>query len=156
MLQTFSTAENITLYSEYNPYLFFLVYQCILAVVLGETCRSLDVVRYRGFQLSTAAIWLPVNVCFVLMLLTSFMSFKYLNVPMITVFKNLTNVIIVAGDWYWHQQKITLGVLIAFGIMVIGAMAAAYTDIMFSAEGYLWMGGEMFLIMMLSDVKANK
>ena len=60
------------------------------------------------------------------------MSFKYLNVPMITVFKNLTNVIIVAGDWYWNEQKVTGGVLLSFGVMVMGALAAAYTDVMFS------------------------
>jgi GDP-mannose transporter len=113
--------------------------QCALAVLLGETCRGLNVVQYKRFRLATAAIWLPVNVCFVAMLLTSFMSFKFLNVPMITVFKNLTNVIIVAGDWYWHGQKVTIGVLLTFGVMVIGALAAAYTDAMFSAEGYLWM-----------------
>jgi GDP-mannose transporter len=116
-----------------------VLFQCILAVILGESCRAFNVVQYKSFEIATAAIWLPVNVCFVLMLLTSFMSFKYLNVPMITVFKNLTNVIIVFGDWYWHQQKINIGVLLAFGVMVVGAVAAAYTDIMFSAEGYFWM-----------------
>lgn len=117
-----------------------VIFQCAAAVLLVECCRYFNVVQYQGFQMDVAVKWLPVNVCFVLMLMTSFMAFKYLNVPMITVFKNLTNVIIVAGDWYWNDQKVTMGVVFAFGIMVVGAVAAAYTDAMFSAVGYFWMG----------------
>lgn len=32
-----------------------------------------------------------------------------------------------------------MGVVFSFGIMVVGAGAAAATDVMFSAEGYFWM-----------------
>lgn len=40
----------------------------------------------------------PVNICFVLMLLTSFVAMRYLSVPMITIFKQLANLITVTGE----------------------------------------------------------
>jgi len=122
-----------------NIPIMLVVFQCVAAVILVEGARKFGVVSYRDFELEMALKWLPVNVCFVAMLMTSFMSFKYLNVPMITVFKNLTNVIIVVGDWYWHEQVVTFGVVLSFGIMVVGAFAAAATDVMFSGLGYFWM-----------------
>uniref|UniRef100_A0A7S2SW66 Sugar phosphate transporter domain-containing protein n=1 Tax=Rhizochromulina marina TaxID=1034831 RepID=A0A7S2SW66_9STRA len=118
-----------------------VVMQCSFAVLLVEASRIMGIVSYQPFQSSVALRWLPVNLCFVVMLMTSFRSFKFLNVPIITVFKNLTNILIVAGDWYWHGQRITLGIIAAFGVMVVGAVFAAKNDVLFSFEGYCWMLG---------------
>ena len=53
--------------------------------------------------------WLPVNLLFCAMLMTGFLSLKALAVPMVTIFKNLTNVVILAGDWYFHGASISTG-----------------------------------------------
>jgi len=117
-----------------------VVSQCAIAVVLVEASRMLGAVNYSPLDLTIVATWVPVNVAFVSMLLTSFLAFKFLNIPVITVFKNVTNVLIVFGDWWFHGEKVTLGILASFGVMVLGAMMAAYSDVMFSATGYFWMG----------------
>lgn len=61
-----------------------------LSVCMSVNSRISGVVEYSSLEVSVAAVWLPVNVAFVSMLLTSFMAFKFLNVPVITVFKNVS------------------------------------------------------------------
>jgi len=51
----------------------------------------LGAVNYSPLDLTIVATWVPVNVAFVSMLLTSFLAFKFLNIPVITVFKNVSN-----------------------------------------------------------------
>jgi hypothetical protein len=46
---------------------------------------------------------------FCAMLMTGFLSLKALAVPMVTIFKNLTNVVILTGDWYFHGASISRG-----------------------------------------------
>jgi GDP-mannose transporter len=53
----------------------------------------------------TAKAWLPVNLLFIGMLCSGLISFVYVSVPMITIFKNLTNLITVAGDWYFFNEQ---------------------------------------------------
>ena len=57
------------------------------------------IVKYSRFNMDVAIDWLPVNLLFIAMLMTGFFSLKALAVPMVTIFKNLTNVAILAGDW---------------------------------------------------------
>lgn len=48
-----------------------------------------------------------------------------------TVFKNLTNIIIVTGDcWFFHQSASAL-VIASMTVMVFGALVASYHDLEF-------------------------
>lgn len=84
-------------------------------------------------------ILLPLNVLFVLMLFTSMSALKYLAVPMITIFKNCTNILIVAGDYYLYGNPVTTAVVGALGLMLTGAVLAGYYDLSFNFLGYFWM-----------------
>lgn len=95
-------------------------------------------------------------------------SLKYLNVPMVTIFKNLTNVLIMWGEYYFYGQPVTSGAMWSCVVMIIGAMLAAANDITFNGQvsilvslhhvtlvsllptlglhpqGYFWMGCNCF------------
>ena len=58
---------------------------------------------------------------------------------MVTVFKNLTNIMIVLGEWSLYGQVPHWGVLLSLLVMCIGAAFAAHHDLMFSAVGYFCM-----------------
>ena len=49
-----------------------------------------------------------------------------------TVFKSLTNLVIVTGDFFWHKQVATPLVLLSLGVMTGGAILASWNDIEFS------------------------
>lgn len=50
----------------------------------------------------------------------------------VTVFKSLTNLIIVTGDFFWHKQVATPLVLLSLAVMTGGAILASWSDIEFS------------------------
>ncbi|CAM9669631.1 unnamed protein product [Scytosiphon promiscuus] len=118
--------------------------QCFVAVILVEASRMKGWVQYEPFNMATAMRWFPIAIFFCTMLLSSFLSMQYMNVPMVTVFKSLTNLIIVTGDYFWHKQVATPLVLLSLAVMTGGAVLASWSDIEFSAWGYFWMSANCF------------
>lgn len=114
-----------------------LLMQNAVATATVALFKGAGLVTY-DFELATAAQWLPVNACFVVMLLTSFVAMRYLSVPMITVFKQLANLITVGGEFYLFGKPVSRGVLISFATMISGAALAAANDLEFSPLGYAW------------------
>ncbi|CAB1118787.1 unnamed protein product [Ectocarpus sp. CCAP 1310/34] len=130
----------------FNANLHFLpmAFQCFIAVLLVEASRMKGLVQYEPFNMATAMRWFPIAIFFCTMLLSSFLSMQYMGVPMVTVFKSLTNLIIVAGDYFWHSQVATPLVLLSLAVMTGGAILASWSDIEFSAWGYFWMSANCF------------
>ena len=89
--------------------------------------------------MQTAKQWAPVNIFFCLMLFTGMAALQYNSVPMVTIFKNVTNIATTAGDWYFFGSTTETLVMVAFGIMLSGAIAAAWNDIEVSWIGLFWM-----------------
>lgn len=58
---------------------------------------------------------------------------------MVTIFKNVTNITTTMGDYYFFGSKSETLVIVAFGIMLSGAVAAAWNDITISWIGLFWM-----------------
>lgn len=89
--------------------------------------------------MNTAKQWAPVNIIFCLMLFTGMCSLKHNTVPMVTVFKNITNIFISAGEVYFFGAKVEMLVMLAFGVMLAGALAAAWNDVYITFTGLFWM-----------------
>jgi len=116
-----------------------LIFQSAVVTVLLLGARALRLVDFPAFDVATALKWLPVNVGFVLMLQTGLMSIGLVAVPMVTVFKNLTNIFTVAGDRIFFGQRVSAGIVLSLVLMLSGALAAAASDLEFKPKGYLYM-----------------
>ena len=116
-----------------------VVFQAITAVICVEFCKKMNWVEYPPFNMRTAMKWAPVNILFCLMLFTGMASLQHNNVPMVTVFKNVTNIFITAGDVYFFKSPVDTVVMLAFGIMLGGAVAAAWYDLYITGTGLFWM-----------------
>lgn len=116
-----------------------VVFQAVVAVVAVEFCKKMGLVAYPNFNMQTARLWAPVNILFCAMLFTGMASLQYNSVPMVTIFKNITNVVVTMGDYYCFGTSVDSLVIVAFGIMLGGAVAAAWNDIYISVEGISWM-----------------
>jgi len=136
---------NKSLASSYNHLIdgslniLLVVFQAITAVICVEFCKKMNWVEYPPFNMRTAMKWAPVNILFCLMLFTGMASLQHNNVPMVTVFKNVTNIFITAGDVYFFKSPIDTVVMLAFGIMLGGAVAAAWYDLYITGTGLFWM-----------------
>lgn len=136
---------NKSLASSYNHLIdgdlniLLVVFQAVVAVFCVEFCKYFKWVEYPGFSLETAKQWAPVNIFFCLMLFTGMAALQHNSVPMVTIFKNVTNITTTIGDMYFFGATVETLVMVAFGIMLTGAIAAAWHDISVSFEGLFWM-----------------
>jgi GDP-mannose transporter len=90
------------------------------------------------------------------MIYTSTWALKFLSIPVYTIFKNLTIIIIAYGEVLWFGGSVTPMALFSFGLMVLSSIVAAWADIQHALSfgeqteaateamstlnaGYLWM-----------------
>jgi GDP-mannose transporter len=104
----------------------------------------------------------PISVLLVGMIYTSTKALQYLSVPVYTIFKNLTIIVVAYGEVLWFGGSVTPLALLSFGLMVLSSVVAAWADIQsaihgsFGASveasvaistlnaGYAWMGLNVF------------
>jgi GDP-mannose transporter len=121
------------------PQISVIAFQCFIAVVLVEIAKWYKFVDYPAFDMNTAKSWLPLNLLFVSMLCTGFLSLVFNNVPMVTVCKNLTNFFTIFGDTWFFGEQVGKLTLLSVLIMTSGAVFAGFNDLGFSWAGYMWM-----------------
>lgn len=95
------------------------------------------------------------------MIYTSTKALQFLSVPVYTIFKNLTIIVIAYGEVLWFGGSVTPMALLSFGLMVFSSVIAAWADIQAAVEGvghtaeatdaistlnagYAWMGMNVF------------
>ncbi|KAJ8453096.1 hypothetical protein Cgig2_014859 [Carnegiea gigantea] len=81
-----------------------MLYQNFISVLIVSTLSVMDVISTEPLTWKLLKVWLPVNIIFVGMLITSMLSLRYINVAMVTVLKNVTNVITAVGEMYLFQK----------------------------------------------------
>lgn len=126
------------------PQISIIAFQCIFAVVFCELARSTKIISYSSFSVSKAKQWLPVNIMFIGMLCTGFLSLIYVNVPMVTVTKNCANLLTVFGEAYIFEKSTTMLTIISVILMTIAAVAAGINDLEFNITGYFFLGLNCF------------
>ena len=63
------------------------------------------------------------------MIYTSIKAIKYLSIPVYTIFKNLTTILIAYGEVLWFGGSVSPIALLSFGLMVLSSVVAAWADI---------------------------
>lgn len=122
------------------PQTSIILFQCAVAVAMVASAKHFNLVEYPTFNFTMARSWMPLNILFIGMLFSGFMSLVYVSVPMVTITKNLSNIITVFGEYYLFGEPLSYLTLISVLIMVIGAALAGANDLEFNFLGYVWMG----------------
>uniref|UniRef100_A0A7S2R176 Sugar phosphate transporter domain-containing protein n=1 Tax=Eucampia antarctica TaxID=49252 RepID=A0A7S2R176_9STRA len=141
---------NKSLASSYNDLIqgdlnvLLVVFQAIIAVIAVETCKKMKWVEYPTFNMRTARQWAPVNIMFCLMLFTGMASLQVNSVPMVTIFKNITNIFCSFGDYYFFGSTVDRFVILSFSVMLLGALLAAGSDFEMNPVGIFWMISNCF------------
>jgi GDP-mannose transporter len=63
------------------------------------------------------------------MIYTGAKALKFLSIPVYTIFKNLTIILIAYGEVLWFGGSVTPMTLFSFGLMVVSSIIAAWADI---------------------------
>jgi len=145
-LVLFCLSSSTHLINSYNHFLekgnlnfLLVVFQAVIAVIAVEFSKKMGWVEYPSFDKKTAQQWAPVNILFCAMLFTGMASLQHNSVPIVTVFKNITNIFTAAGDYYYFGSKVEFLVFVAFGVMLAGAIFAAKNDTAMTGLGLFWM-----------------
>lgn len=69
------------------------------------------------------------------MIYTTGKALQFLSVPVFTIFKNLTIVVIAYGEVLWFGGRVTPIVLLSFGLMVFSSIVAAWADVQAAMGG---------------------
>ncbi|XP_068647543.1 GDP-mannose transporter GONST1-like [Aristolochia californica] len=123
---------------DFNAGIFLMLYQNFVSVIVVSTLSWLGVISTEPLTWRLIRVWLPVNFIFVGMLITSMFSLKYINVAMVTILKNVTNVMTALGEMYFFNKHHDNKVWAALFLMIISAVSGGITDLSFHAVGYTW------------------
>jgi GDP-mannose transporter len=115
-----------------------LLLQCFTALGCVFLGKRLGLVEVDRIEVKKMLQWLPVNVFFLMMLLSGFYSLKLLSVPMLLVFKNSNNVLVTYGDWLFFGQPVSRMIIVSLVLLVLATLLSAHEDLEFNLMGYLW------------------
>jgi len=119
----------------HNMQLVILVQTAGACVCYAVCWRFLPSEETANFSLETFKQVYPLTLLFLGMLYTSIMSFKYLSVPSMVVYKNFTLVFTLVGDALLYSAVIVPKQVVCIFIMAIGALASSYEDMDFNLMG---------------------
>uniref|UniRef100_A0A8R7R6P6 Uncharacterized protein n=1 Tax=Triticum urartu TaxID=4572 RepID=A0A8R7R6P6_TRIUA len=102
----------------FNAGIFLTIYQNIVSVTIVSTLSLSGVIPTKPLTWNLVKVWLPVNIIFVGMLITSMFSLKYINVAMVAILKNVANVLATSKETYFFKKQHDRQVWISLMLMV--------------------------------------
>ncbi|XP_057994563.1 GDP-mannose transporter GONST2 isoform X3 [Hevea brasiliensis] len=139
----------------FNAGISLMLYQnliCCMVVVLLGICGAVSVEKLNWKLIK---VWIPVNAIFVGMLVSSMYSLKYINIAMVTILKNMTNILTAIGELYIFRKHQNQKVWAAMFLMIISAISGGITDLSFDGMGYVWQIMNCILTASYSVCKLN-
>ncbi|QRV88877.1 GDP-mannose transporter 2 [Ceratobasidium sp. AG-Ba] len=115
--------------ANFNMNFAFLAIQSITGVGCVVAAKKIGLITFRDFDRQDAKTWFPISFCLVMVIYTGSKSLQYLSIPVYTIFKNLTIILIAYGEVIWFGGRVTALTLVSFGLMVVSSVVAAWSDI---------------------------
>lgn len=152
ILMTVTNKYVLSGYS-FNLNFFLLAVQSAVCIFTIGSLKAFNVITYRQFNKEEAKKWMPIAILLVVMIYTSSKALAYLSIPVYTIFKNLTIILIAYGEVLWFGGKVTSMALGSFLLMVFSSVLATYGDSAATKSaddmytlylGYFWMFANCF------------
>lgn len=90
----------------------------MVTVLLLQSFKFLNLIKFRDLDKEEARKWLPIAGSLVAMIYTGSKALQFLRIPIYTIFKNLTIILIAYGEVLWFGGNVTRMMLVSFGLMV--------------------------------------
>ncbi|KAF8010385.1 hypothetical protein BT93_J1114 [Corymbia citriodora subsp. variegata] len=115
-----------------------MFYQNLISSVIVAVLGLCGVVSVEKLNWKLIRVWIPVNIIFIGMLVSGMYSLRYINIAMVTILKNVTNILTAIGELYIFRKHQNQKVWIAMFLMIISAISGGVTDLSFDSVGYAW------------------
>ncbi|KAI0060927.1 UDP-galactose transporter [Artomyces pyxidatus] len=106
-----------------------LCIQSVVCVACVYAVKKAGVISFRNFDMQDAKAWFPISFLLVSVIYTGSKSLQFLTIPVYTIFKNLTIILIAYGEVIWFGGRVTALTLVSFIFMVISSVIAAWSDV---------------------------
>ncbi|CAO2825153.1 unnamed protein product [Amaranthus hypochondriacus] len=122
----------------FNAGITLMFYQNLISTIIVVALSICGFISVEKLNTKLIRVWMPVNIIFVGMLVSGMYSLKHINVAMVTILKNVTNIMTAIGDYYLFRRAQNRKVWTAMFLMIISAVSGGITDLSFDATGYAW------------------
>lgn len=122
----------------FNAGVSLMFYQNLIASLVVMVLGLSGAVSVEKLNWKLIRVWIPVNLIFIGMLVSGMYSLKHVNIAMVTILKNVTNILTAIGELYIFRKRQNQKVWTAMLFMIISAISSGITDLSFSAVGYAW------------------
>ncbi|ERS97166.1 GDP-mannose transporter [Sporothrix schenckii 1099-18] len=146
--------------SDWNMNFLYLAIQSVVCVICIRGMWLFNLLQLETFSWNKAKSFTPISALLVGMIYTGAQALQFLSVPVYTIFKNLTIIVIAYGELILFGNTITPLTLVSFGLMVFSSVVAAWADVRAALGGahpavaneavstlnlgYAWMGANVF------------
>lgn len=129
---------------DFNMNFVLLLVQSSVCVVAISALKACGVITFRPLNKTDAKNWSPISILLVVMIYTSSKALQFLSIPVYTIFKNLTIILIAYGEVLFFGGSVSTMSLASFFLMVLSSVVACLGDQKadegFSLSvGYFWM-----------------
>lgn len=114
---------------DFNMVFLLLTVQSLVTVIFLQTFKFLNLIKYQQIEYETAKKWYPIVVFLVGMIYTGSKALQYLPIPMYTIFKNLTIILIAYGEVLWFGGSVTSMMMVSFLLMTSSSVIASWNDV---------------------------
>ncbi|KAI8339085.1 hypothetical protein BC941DRAFT_460611 [Chlamydoabsidia padenii] len=118
--------------------------QSITTVFLLQLFKFLNFIKYREFDVEEAKKWFPIVVFLVAMIYTGSKALQYLAIPVYTIFKNLTIILIAYGEVIWFGGNVTLLMMVSFTLMTLSSGIAGWSDVTDAIQALSYTGVHVY------------
>ncbi|WFD19180.1 GDP-mannose transporter into the lumen of the Golgi [Malassezia caprae] len=110
--------------------LLVLLCQCTVSVLIVLVAKHLGWIQIRELNMRDVKTWFPISTMLVIVIYTGSKALQHMDIPIYTIFKNLTIILIQAyGELIWFDGRITSMVFLSFVLMVASSVIAAWPDL---------------------------
>ncbi|KAL4401249.1 GDP-mannose transporter into the lumen of the Golgi [Malassezia pachydermatis] len=110
--------------------LLVLLCQCTVGVIMVWTAKMMGWIQIRALNMKDIKTWFPISTMLVFVIWTGSKALQFMDIPIYTIFKNLTIILIAYGEVIWFEGRITPMVFASFVLMVMSSVIAAWPDLM--------------------------
>ncbi|MED6221859.1 GDP-mannose transporter gonst2 [Stylosanthes scabra] len=122
----------------FNAGISLMFYQNLISTLVVALLSLSGRVSVERLNWRLVRVWIPVNVIFIGMLVSGMYSLKFINIAMVTILKNVTNILTAIGELYLFRKHQNPKVWTAMFLMIISAVSGGITDLSFDGVGYGW------------------
>lgn len=117
---------------------FVTTLQILVSILYMHLLRGVGAFQFAPLTYRGVRQMLPLVFCWWLYVVSGVTALRYLTVPMFSVFRRSTTLIVVIGEFFMFNKLPSKACMCAILVMLIGAVTAGATDLTYSLPGYIW------------------